>query len=484
MTRQLRRLAAVMLLLFGALFVNLNLIQLVRADDIAQHPSNRRLTIREYQIQRGPIVAGDQEVARSVATEEGELKYLRRYPDPELWAHVTGYYSFVLQQSNLEAAMNEELTGTPTEVLAQNLAELLGTQDDLGNTVRVTGDPRVQSAARQALGDRVGAVVAIEPATGAVLAHYSSPTYDPNPLSSHDAEQIIDTWDRLRELEEQPLLNRAIRAVYPPGSTFKLITAAAALESGVATPDTAFPDEPSYDVPETSRDIGNFGEGPCLGGGTITLRDALRVSCNTVFARLGNLVGDETLIETAEEFGYNRTPPYEIAPVESVIPKSLDPPQTAQSAIGQRDVRVTTLQNAMVVAAIVNGGVVMRPHLVEEVLDPTGRTLRGPDVGSWNDGRFDGRAISEETARQLQDMMVDVVAGGTGRAAAIPGHLVGGKTGTAQVPDQTPTVWFVGFADDAVAVAVVLADAGVDATGGGDAAPIARVVMEAALGLR
>lgn len=482
MSRQIRRVSTFMLILFGALFVNLNLIQLVRADDLVDNRANRRLIIREYDIRRGPIVAGGAEVAYSVETDD-ELKYLRVYEDPGLWSHVTGYYSFILQRSGLEQAMNEELIGTSTELLNQNLAELLGTRDETGNTVQITIDPRVQAAARQALGDRIGAVVALQPRTGAVLGLYSNPPFDPNPLSSHNGEEILSTWEAYREDPADPLVNRVTRALFAPGSTFKVITAAAALESGMAT-DVAFPNESTFDVPQTQADIGNFGGGACPGGETITLADALRVSCNTVFARLGVQLGADALIQQAERFGFNRIPPLELPTVKSQIPKDMDVPVTAQSAIGQRDVRGTPLQMAMVAASVVNDGEIMRPYLVGEVLDPSGRTIRGPESGVWRDGRFDGQAVSPETARQLREMMVSVVESGTGRSAAIAGQTVGGKTGTAQVPDRTPTVWFIGFAGDQVAVAVVVPDAGADATGGGVAAPIARAVMEAALGNR
>jgi peptidoglycan glycosyltransferase len=479
MSRQIRRVATLMLVLFGAMFVNLNIIQLVRADDLAENPANRRLLVREYAIERGPIVAGDREVVHSESTDD-DLEYLRVYEDPHLWSHITGFYSFILGRSGLEAAMNDELRGTPTELLAQNLAGFLG-RTETGNTVQLTIDPRVQAAARDALGDRVGAVVALEPTTGAVLASYSNPTYDPNLLTSHDARSILDNWAALQAAPGEPLLDRVTRATYPPGSTFKVITAAAALESGLE-PDTALADLAAYSPPQTSHAIRNFSPGPCTGGSTITLADSLRVSCNTSFAKLGVDLGADALIQTAERFGFNRTPPYVLPTVKSQIPKELDPPATAQSAIGQRDVRITPLQAAMVAASIANEGRVMRPHLVSQVREAvSGRPLAGPDTGLWSEGRFDGQAVSPQTAQQLREMMVQVVADGTGRQAQIAGVEVGGKTGTAQVPDQTQTVWFIGFAGDRVAVAVVLPDAGGDATGGGVAAPIARAVMQAAL---
>ncbi|MFA9443956.1 peptidoglycan D,D-transpeptidase FtsI family protein [Egicoccus sp. AB-alg6-2] len=479
MSKQIGRIATFTLLLFGVLFVNLNLIALVQADDLTAHPANRRLLIREYEIERGPIVVGEEAIARSVRTE-GDLQYLREYPAGALYGHLTGYYSFIIGRSGLEAALNEDLIGQPTEVLAQNLGGLLFADDQAGNTVELTILPEAQQAAADALEGRVGAVVALDPRTGAVLASYANPTFDPGPLSTHDAAGIREAWEPLRDAPERPLVNRAIAETYPPGSTFKLLTAAAALENGLS-PETAFPDEGTYDVPQTGSDIGNFGGGLCADGDTISLADAMRVSCNTVFARLGVELGEDELIEIAERFGFNRQPPFELRVARSAIPKSMDVPSTAQSAIGQRDVRATPMQMAIVAASMANGGELVAPHLVRSVRDPSGRLLREASPRTWDEGRFDSQVVNGAIASQLRDMMIEVVENGTGTRAQIEGVTVGGKTGTAQT-GGAPTVWFVGFADDEVAVAVVLPEAGDDATGGQIAAPIARAVMQAALG--
>jgi penicillin-binding protein A len=479
--RQIVRLGSVVLLLFAALFVNLNIISLVMADDLATHPANRRLIVREYGIERGPIIVGEDAVARSEATG-GELRFLRTYPQGPLYAHLTCYDSGTLQRSGLEAAMNEDLTGRPTEVVAQNLGELLGGRDRPGNAVQLTVDPAVQAAARDALGERVGAVVALDPVTGAVLASYSNPTFDPNPLSSHDPQEITDAWLPLRDDPDQPLLDRTRQETYPPGSTFKVIVTAAALERGLE-PSTTFPDPVVYDVPGTSADIGNYGGGVCADGQSITLADALRVSCNTVFARLGVELGAETLVEQAERFGFGRAVPYELGVEPSAIPsaRDLDPPATAQSSIGQRDVRATPMQMALIAASVANGGQLVRPHVVAGVLDPSGRRLRGPDAGAWTEGGLDGSPVSPRTADQLRSMMLEVVRSGTGVNAQIPGVEVGGKTGTAQVAGDAPVTWFIGFAGDRVAVAVVVPGSEEGDTGGRVAAPIARAVMSAAL---
>ena len=479
MSRQITRVATVMLVLFGALFVNLNIITLLQADDLANHPANRRLIIREYQIDRGPIVVAGEAIATSVETD-GDLRYLRTYPEPELYSHLTGYYSFILQRSGLEAAMNEELTGQTTQMLAENLGELLGARDRAGNAVELTIVPEVQQAARDALDGREGAVVALDPTTGAVLASYSHPTFDPNPLSSHEPAEIRETWEALQEDPARPTADRALRETFPPGSAFKVITAAAALERGIQ-PDTTFPDEVTYDVPQTTADIGNFGGGTCTGGGQITLADAMRVSCNTTFARLGVEMGEGDLVDMAEAFGFNRQPPFELGVATSAVPKSMDVPSTAQSAIGQRDVRATPMQMALLAAALVNDGELLQPHVVSSVRDPSGRQLRGADVEPWSEGGFGSQVVSPRTASQLREMLVAAVTDGTGTAARIDGVEVGGKTGTAQTGGD-PTAWFIGFAGDEVAVAVVVPQAGPDATGGGVAAPIARQVMQAALG--
>lgn len=493
MTKQVRRVAGLMLALFLALFVNLNIVQVLRANELANHPANRRLIIAEYQRRRGPIVVGQQQVAFSVATDD-ELKYLRRYEPPNLYSHLMGYYSIVFVRDGLEAVMNEALTGTSTDLLAENLAELLGDRDPVGDTVRLTIDPVVQQTARSALGNRTGAVIALDPKSGAVVAHVSNPAYDPNRLSSHQPKQIRAYWDALKADPREPLADRAIERRFQPGSTMKLIVAAAALERGL-TPDTAFPDTTSYTPPLTSAPIRNYGGGSCAGGGSITLAQALVTSCNAVFARLGVQLGANALVAQAERFGFNRRPPYTLPTTASVIPKELDPPSTAQSAIGARDVQATAMQMAMVAAAIWNEGVLMRPYVVAEVLDASGRRVRGPDSGPWVDRPFTAQAVSEGTAATLADLMVKVVQDGTGTRAQIPGVVVGGKTGTADPGEEySPHVWFIGFAATPdprggppvprVAVAVVLPSAGQGLTGGRHAAPIAQAVMQAAIGRR
>ena len=490
MSRQVRRVAAAMFLLFAALFVNLNYLQVIRAESLTSDTRNRRQLLREYDIQRGSIIAGTggqaQELATSVDTED-RLRYLRVYPDGPLWAHATGFYSFIFGRSQLEQSFNEFLVGSSPDTFARNIGDLLDGRERRGDDLLTTLRPAVQAAARDALGDRRGAVVALDPRTGDILAEWSNPTYDPNRLSSHDGPEVRAGWDELQADPANPLLNRVTSQLYPPGSTFKLVTAAAALEDGIGAEQT-FDDPRTADLPQTSADIGNFGGGLCNGGNPITLRRALEVSCNTTFAQLGLDLGAEALIDQAEAFGLNREWESQFPYEPSRIPKELDPPQTAQSAIGQRDVRVTPLQMAMIVAAIANDGVLMTPRLVREVQDYEGRVIRQYPVAPLVlPGSAGPQAMAPENAALLTEMMVGVVERGTGGGAAVPGVAVAGKTGTAQTGGDNPTVWFVGFApaeDPQVAVAVVVEDGGEvgsEATGGRLAAPIAQAVLQAAL---
>jgi penicillin-binding protein A len=490
MTPQVRKVAIGMFVLFGALFVNLNLIQVLQADTLANDSRNARGLIREYEIRRGLIVAGDgtTELAR-VEPTEGTLRYLRQYADGPLFAHVTGYHSIVFGRSELEQAANDFLVGAAPETFARNLGDLLAGRERTGDDVITTILPAAQAAARDALGDRVGAVVALSPQTGEIQALYSSPSYDPNRLSTHDRGAANAYWAELNEDPERPLINRAVREWYPPGSTFKVVTAAAALEAG-ATPETTYADPVELPLPQTTSRIRNFGRGTCAGGGQVTLRQALAVSCNTTFAQIGLDVGADRLVELAEAFGLNHRivdPRHVPSPLDSRMPLDMNPPQTAQAAIGQFDVRTTPLQMALVAAAIGNGGIVLEPHLIRSVEDE-----RSSPIASFERTELGGlpggaQAISTATANALRDMMVGVVSGGTGQNAAIAGVSVAGKTGTAQTGDGPPTVWFIGFApaeNPQVAVAAVVEPGrgvGDEATGGAIAAPVARAVMEAVL---
>ncbi|CAN5265005.1 D,D-transpeptidase PbpA [soil metagenome] len=490
MIPQLRHVALLMFVLFAALLVNVNYLQVLRAAELRDDPRNSRGLIEEYQTRRGLMIGGDGETELAVVEEtDGRLRYRRQYPAGPLYAHVTGYQSLVFGPEELERSFNDYLTGAAPERFARNLTDLLAGRERAGDDLRLSILPPAQQAAQDALGDRRGAVVALEPVSGDILALWSSPSYDPNRMSSHDRDDIIAYREELLADGDRPLINRAIRETYPPGSTFKLVTGAAALESGIP-PDAEFDDPSELQLPQTTATIGNFGGGLCNDGQPLTLLRAMEVSCNTTFAKLGLDLGAEALIAQAEAFGFNTAIVEQVpVPADSRMPKELNEPQTAQSAIGQFDVRATPLQMAMIAAAIGNGGVLMTPHLVTEVTDTSGSDVATFDPQPFTpSGQADPQAISAQTAQTLTEMMIGVVERGSGTAAQIAGVQVAGKTGTAQTAEgRAPTVWFTGFApaeNPQVAVAVMIEDGGEvgsEATGGQLAAPVAKAVMEAAL---
>ncbi|MFE3519020.1 peptidoglycan D,D-transpeptidase FtsI family protein [Streptomyces sp. NPDC059166] len=479
----IRRAAAFCLLLLLALLANAARVQLFEADELDANPANRRTTIDRYDQPRGDILVGDEPVTGSKDTGE-QLAYERTYRHGPLYAPVTGYASQTYGTSLLENAEDDVLSGTAAVLAPLPLWGDLTRSRQPGGDVVTTVDDRVQRAAYEGLDGRRGAVAALDPATGRILALVSSPSYDPEVLSG-TGSAVTDAWTRLNRASSRPMLNRAIRQTYPPGSAFKIVTAAAALDSGVVTDPDAETDTPSpYVLPGTSTVLPNEARG-CE---KASLADAIRVSCNTVMAHLGVQVGLDGMVETAEGFGFNDDGlgiPSRVA--RSNFDTDMSDDQLAQSSIGQFDTAATPLQMAMVASAVANGGELMRPTLVDRVTTDDGDTVRRQGTDSYH------RAMEPTTAQQLQRMMVDVVENGTGANAAIDGVTVGGKTGTAQhgVDNSgTPYAWFIAWAQapdsgrPAVAVAVVVEDAAADradVSGGGNAAPIARAVMEEAL---
>jgi penicillin-binding protein A len=429
----------------------------------------------EYDRERGSIVVAGTEVATSVATDD-RLKYLRQYPQGPVYAPVTGYYSLVYGDAQIEDAENELLAGSDDRLIARRIADLFTGRDPSGGDVVLTLDPATQEAAMAGLDGLTGAVVALDPSTGAVLGMASTPTYDPNLLSSHDPQAIRDYWAQLNEADRDPRLNRAISDNYPPGSVFKVVVSAAALSTGEYTPDTVIPAPDTLTLPGTSTELENFGGSSCSSTGEQSLIDALTISCNTAFAQLGIDLGEDAVRDMAEAFGMDgeqREIPLTVEPSSMGDPEN--DAQLGVSSIGQQDVRMTPLQAAMVAAAVGNDGTLMTPYVVDQ--------LRAPDLSVLDE--TDPEELSEpvtpEVADQLTEMMESVVANGSGRAARIPGVTVAGKTGTAENagPDHN---WFIGFApadDPQIAIAVFVANGG--GTGGDVSAPIARQVMQAYL---
>lgn len=488
MNRPVRRVAAAVLLLFTAVLLRVNWIQVADAAKYRDDPRNVRVLIRTYSQERGPIsvLAGQQQqrVAFSQATSDA-LKYLRVYPGGPTYAPVTGFVSLVYgTPQGVERAENQVLSGQDPRLFVRQLSDYVTGRQPSGGSVLLTINPAAQEAAMKGLAaaGKPGAAVALDPKTGAVLALASSPSFDPAQLSSHDPAQIKAYYDQLMKDPNAPLLNRAISATYPPGSTFKVITSTAAIGQGGLKPDSQIPSPPQLPLPQTTVVLKNFGGESC-GGNTSTLADALRISCNTAFASLGLQLGD-AVRSSARAFGFDDTGLSLPTPVAaSRYPAQTNQPQAAQSAIGQYDVRATPLQMALVAAGIANGGKIMKPYLVQQVQAPDLSTLSTARPEVWR------TATTPDVAGQVAQMMEGVVTGGTGTAAQIPGVRVAGKTGTAEhAVGAPPHAWFIGFApaeDPKVAVAVLVENGGSlgsDATGGAVAAPIAKQMLRAVLG--
>ncbi|MBK8868688.1 MAG: penicillin-binding protein 2 [Dermatophilaceae bacterium] len=478
------RMSRLIATLFAMLLVASTLIQFVQAPSLRARADNRRTLLDNYSRDRGSIVlTGDQAIAKSTPSP-GELAFLRTYPQGELYAHVTGYYSYIYGSSALEATNDALLSGSSDALFYRRLADMLAGKQQTGASIQLTINAKAQAAAHAALGNRRGAVVALNPKTGAILAMVSHPAYDPSVIASHDATAAKSAMETLVADPTKPLTNRAIAGnLYPPGSVFKIVTAAAALTNGTVTETTQIPGPARMDLPQTSVGLPNWDRAACGPNDLTTLQHALEISCNTAFAWVGLKLGADALRAQAAKFGFGDesiTVPMKVT--ASKVPADLNPPQLAQSSIGQYDVRVTPLQVAMVAAGIANRGVVMKPFLVDRVL---GSNL---DVIDQTVPQQYSQAVSSEVASQLTRMLVAVVDAGTGGPAKIAGVAVAGKSGTAQQGNGLPPhAWFTSFApadNPQVAVAVVVEDggnAGEEAGGSRAAGPIAKAVMEAVI---
>ncbi len=481
MSRELRRVSVAVLLMFVALFASSTIIQVFQADDLRSDGRNVRTLYASFATQRGDILVGEEKLATSTPVDD-DFRFQRQYGDGPLYASATGYSVLFGEPRGIEGALNTELSGTADSQFLSQLNGIITGQDPRGASVLLTVDPAVQRAAWDALGEQRGAVVAVEPSTGRILAMVSKPSYDPNPLASHDTAAANAAYEALLADPLDPLSNRAIGGdLYPPGSTFKLVTTAAALESGRFTPDSAFPNPGSLQLPGTSSTINNAEGGSCGGGAEASIATALRLSCNIPFAQLGQQLGQDALDEQAQRFGFDDEGLEIPLPVTaSSYPETESDAQTMLSAFGQASVRVTPLQIAMVSASVANGGVLMRPNMVENVTAPDLTPLQTFEPTEY------GRAMSEQTAATMTQMMTNGVANGAASNARIDGVAVAGKTGTAENGEGEPyTLWFTGFApadDPEVAVAVVLENGGgrgQSSFGNQLAAPIASQVMEA-----
>lgn len=473
MNGPIRRLAIGLFVGLGALLAAVTWIQAVRADTYRSDPRNTRQAIAQSGKERGVIVAADGTVlAESVADDEDPRRFNRVYPEGPAFAHVVGYTSSVVGDGGLEAAYVDELRSRRDLTFSDLISAILG-RELRPRSIRLTLDADLQQAAYEALGDRAGAVVALDPRTGGVLAMVSTPSFDPESLEGPDAAA---NWEALVADPDRPLSDRTTRELYPPGSTFKTVVASTAVDVGVAGPETTFDDPQEFQLPGSTATISNFGGGLCGDGTEVTLMRAFVRSCNTVFADLSIQVGASDLGVMADSLGFNRDIDFPWTVAQSVFPTDDlidDEAALAQSGIGERDVRATPLQMAMVAAAIANQGVVGEPFLVDETFDADGNTVDRTQPSNL------GRAMAPATATIISQMMERVVTEGTGTAATVPGVRVAGKTGTASAPGGLSYPWFIGFApvdNPSIALAVFLepqAASGESDTGGRVAAPIA-----------
>ncbi|MEY9841781.1 peptidoglycan glycosyltransferase [Streptacidiphilus sp. EB103A] len=487
LSRTARRAGMFCLLLILVLLVNLTRVQVVQAGKYNDHAGNQRSTIARYAQPRGDIIVAGKPVTGSKQTGDSLYQYRRSYTDGPLYAPVTGFSSQTYGNTLLEGVEDDILSGSASSLSTRSLLDAISRTPVPGGDVYTTINAKAQQAALSGLGSKRGAVAAIEPATGRILALASTPSYDPNGITG-TGTAVTQNWSKLNSASTQPMLNRALRQTYPPGSTFKVVTMSAGLMNNIYSGVDVATDSPNpYTAKDTTTAITNESAGDACLNATLTY--ALQVSCNTVFAKLGVDVGETNMVRMAQAYGFNQST--QTIPV-GVVRSNFDTGLTGQaylalSSIGQYDTAATPLQMAEVVAAVADNGTLMKPMLVDKLTRHDGTTVQ-----TFSPTVF-GRPISSTVAGEIQQAMVNVVTNGTGGNAAIPGAVVGGKTGTAQNGvnnSGVPYAWFISYAKpnasaaSPVAVAVVIEDSNAnrsDVSGGGLAAPVAKAVMQAVL---
>lgn len=486
MNQRIRRATIVLVALFALLVGQLTRLQVIQADSLANDSRNGRTVNKNFNSPRGFIQTSDGVLlAKSEPVDpseyNGRFKFRRLYPEGDLYSHVVGFYSYTYGSDGVERSYDKTLRGSPVGI--SNVLKPL-TDADYVQNVTLTLNSTIQKTARDALGGRKGSVVALNPKDGSVYAMWSFPSYNPSDLSALNQSVVRASWNALQTDPDKPMLARSFRETFPPGSTFKTVTASAALDKKPQLANKVYPFLNELHVTGSPKPIRNFGGATCGG----RMPALLKVSCNTGFAQMGLDLGATFMYQQASAFGFNvpvAKQALDLPAVATSIFPSPDSfirnsPALAKSAIGQQDVRATPLQMALVAAGIANNGTVMEPHVMDKIDDNSGKVIRTHGAKSWFN------AMSSSAANQLRDMMVGVVNGGTGTRAKIPGVQVAGKTGTAQTVPGKAHAWFIGFApadDPVVAVAVIVeSQPGLgDVTGGRIAAPIAKQVMEAVL---
>lgn len=477
MIKSLRITGAFVLVLFISLFLSTSVVQVLAANTIANDDRNVRNLYQSFSVERGQIFAGNELVATSVPVDS-QFRYLRTYQYPELYAPVVGYYTLNQGNAGIESELNPVLTGQASSQFLEQVNALVTGSTPQGATVVLSIDHELQTIAREALGDRSGAVVAIEPATGRILAMVSTPSYDPNQLAQHSTSRVLEYYQSVESDPSKPLANRAIAGdQYFPGSVFKVLVTAAALESGRFQADSEFPNLPELRLPLSTSIITNSGGRLCGLEENVTIETALVLSCNVPFAELGLELGEGAIGSMADDFGFEATLEIPLPVTPSRFPRGMDQAQLMLSSFGQYDVRVTPLQVAMMSAAIANQGELMTPQLVDEVLAPDLRVIDQFEPAVYS------TPLSPQTALELNRILVAGVQNGVASQAQIPGVQVAGKTGTAETGvGEGRSFWFTGYApadNPQIAVAVVVEGQSADGTGNSVAGPVARAVLEA-----
>ena len=497
MNRQIRQVAFLVLVMFATLALSVTSVQGLARPSVWESwsangalnsdPRNRRTVSRNFDTERGPILlAGGTTIASTQKSDDGQGSedYQRVYANGPLYAPVTGYFSPAFaSMTGMEQAGNSVLNGDDPSLFSSRIKTLVTGGSQRGGAVQLTIDPEIQQAAYDALAGREGAVVALDPSTGAILAMVSSPSYDPSAFASQDANAANEASKTLSEDSSRPLDNRAIAGNrYPPGSTFKIITTAAALRTGKITPDAEVDAPDTITLPGTSHSLENYGGESC--GGRTSFSHAFAQSCNTPFAQLAMDVGEEELAKEAHNWGFDSDLSIPLKVTPSVYPHNDSQAQTAMAGIGQASVQATPLMMAMVAATVANDGEQMTPYLVSRTLDPDLNEV------STTSKKVARTPIDSATAKSLSSLMQTAVTEGTGTNAQVAGVQVAGKTGTAETGSDTgPTTWFAGFAGTdinkpQIALAVVLdgnADTEDNATGGKVAGPVAAQIIDAAV---
>jgi peptidoglycan glycosyltransferase len=492
----LRKAGVVILVLFGLLFANLNWVQGYKADAYRTNDYNGRVTVAEYEVPRGIIEADGQALAQNKLTDD-TLKYLRLYPEKQVYAPIVGYKPVNIAEVGIERTENDFLSGASDKLFADRVSAMFTGDKAGGGNVVLSVKTKAQETAWKQLtnnerGAKKGSAVAIDPRTGAVQAMASFPSFDPNPMASHDTKAAAAAYNELNKDKDKPLLNRALSETYPPGSTFKVIVSAAALQNGYDQ-STEIPAGSLYTAPGSGAPIKNSEDQTCPGA-RVTLKEALTDSCNTGYAQLGVKLGRDKIKKAAQDWGFEQE---DLAvgnlkggglPVAASRMGAISNPDgtadlagLAQSSIGQKDVRMTTMQGALMAATVANNGRQMRPYLVQQLLSPDRRSIYNASPETLR------TPISGQVADDLREMMVSVVENGTGRRAQINGFEVGGKTGTAENAEGADDHgWFIGFAyndkGEAVSAVCVMLENVPGGHASAEAARIAGLIMKAAAG--